>query len=246
MHADAITASSDGCSAVLAMPPAALAQNAARRKTSTALLQCKESGTHYLLISSATRSVPSPRAPLSRTQIGFKLLTRVTAHPLKTESSTDHCPDRHDTQLVRIAATGGRLEFTDTPGVDVFQSEVLQRRPSQTVSGTRLYTVHILSMPILFKSASARTGRGFRARGEHRGRAAGGEYPQLPTMVTHVRRAYPQACGRALDSNGAASASPMPGCRAGLFTRVPCALLVTSCLDAAAPNFVPTPVRAPV
>jgi len=31
---------------------------------------------------------------------------------------------RHDTQLVKIAPSGGRLVFADKPGTHVFQSEV--------------------------------------------------------------------------------------------------------------------------
>ena len=63
MHADAISRRSVVQRFALPMPSAALAQNAAHRKTSTALLQCKESGVHFLLISSATRCVsPPPRS----------------------------------------------------------------------------------------------------------------------------------------------------------------------------------------
>ena len=52
-------------------------------------------------------------------------LTRVNAQPGRTTTLTPWFSDRQDTQLVRIAPTGGRLDFKDTPGVDVFQSEVL-------------------------------------------------------------------------------------------------------------------------
>lgn len=35
-------------------------------------------------------------------------------------------PRRSDTQIIRINTYGGRLEFTGTPGLDVFDSEVWQ------------------------------------------------------------------------------------------------------------------------
>jgi len=45
-------------------------------------------------------------------------------HPLMSNGDDAMLAGRHDTQLVKIAPSGGRLVFTDKPGTHVFQSEV--------------------------------------------------------------------------------------------------------------------------